>query len=300
VTIDTHRSSAGRYRCSDYLGRLADLRAAIDEVRQRYRHVQVIDVDYSPQTQRKVAGFFFDANSVPVKAWDGGPFYAYFFGLYAANARHVMHFDGDMMFGGGSRTWIKEALACMEHRPDVLMMAPLAGPPRVNGRAVQPIRGETLHAVEGMATEAYRYAHISTRAFLVDLSRFKSRLGALPQIRPTVAQRLKSRLLGNPPAVLEAERLISQTMQRANLYRIDLLGEGPGLWSLHPPYRSEEFYQRLPEVISAVERGTVPDGQRGDYNLNDSMIDWTRARADNHWHRRYLRMLRQRLPVASE
>jgi hypothetical protein len=70
------------------------------------------------------------------------------------------------------------------------------------------------------------------------------------------------------------------------------------MWSLHPPFRSEEFYRRLPELIEAVESGRVPDGQRGHYDLNDSMIDWTEARADNHWRRRYLRMIRHRLASA--
>jgi hypothetical protein len=106
---------------------------------------------------------------------------------------------------------------------------------------------------------------------------------------------LKARLLGNPPDAREAEVLLSHTMQRLNLYRIDLLGSAPGLWSLHPPYRSEEFYQRLPELVAAVETGNVPDGQRGHYDLNDSMVDWSQARAANHWHRRYLKIISHRL-----
>jgi hypothetical protein len=83
------------------------------------------------------------------------------------------------------------------------------------------------------------------------------------------------------------------------LYRIDMLGSPPGIWSLHPPYRSEEFYQRLPELIRAVETGAVPEGQRGHYDLNDSIIDWTSARTANQWHRRYMRMIRDRLTSSS-
>ena len=73
------------------------------------------------------------------------------------------------------------------------------------------------------------------------------------------------------------------------------LVSAPGFWSLHPPYRSETFYARLPQLIHAVETGDVPEGQRGHYDLNDSMIDWTSAREANRWHRRYMRMIRQRL-----
>jgi hypothetical protein len=137
--------------------------------------------------------------------------------------------------------------------------------------------------------------HVSSRAFMIDLNRFKSVLGAFPQIRPSPAQRLKARLLGNPPDAREAEVVMSETMQRAGLYRVDLVGSAPGLWSLHPPYRCEEFYRRLPDLVRAVETGVVPEGQRGHYDVNDSMVDWSAARLENHWRRRYMRMLRQRM-----
>jgi hypothetical protein len=50
------------------------------------------------------------------------------------------------------------------------------------------------------------------------------------------------------------------------------------MWSLHPPYRSETFYTLLPELIARVEAGDVPVAQRGDFDVNDSMIDWSDAR----------------------
>ena len=59
---------------------------------------------------------------------------------------------------------------------------------------------------------------------------------------------------------------------------MDLLGAAPGMWSLHPPYRSEQFYGELPRLIERIETGNVPDAQRGDYELNDSMFDWSSAR----------------------
>ncbi len=47
---------------------------------------------------------------------------------------------------------------------------------------------------------------------------------------------------------------------------------------LHPPYRSEEFYRALPGLIERIENDDIPEAQRGDYELNDSMFDWSRAR----------------------
>lgn len=112
-------------------------------------------------------------------------------------------------------------------------------------------------------------------------------------------QKLKARILGNPPEVIAAEDTLTKTLQRFDLHRIDMLGSPPGMWSLHPPYRSEEFYRRLPEIIRAVETGVVPEGQRGHYDLNDSIIDWTSARAANQTHRRYMRIIRDRWTSAS-
>jgi hypothetical protein len=296
VTIDTHQSRSGRYRGNNFDASLAKLRDIVSDARRHYPQLHVFDVDYSESARREVARYFFNSDSIPVKAWDGGPFYAYFFGLYVADAQYVMHFDGDMMFGGGSKTWMQDAIDCMSTRPDVLATAPFPGPPRADGEVFgHGSHGGFQYAKESMPDLAYRHMHVSTRAFMIDLNRFKSTLGALPNLRPSLSQRLKSRLLGNIPDAREAEVVLSETLRIFNLYRIDLLGSAPGMWSLHPPYRSEEFYRRLPELIAAVETGNVPEGQRGHYDLNDSMIDWSGARADNHWSRRYLKMIRHRL-----
>lgn len=296
VTIDTHQTRSGRYRVGNFDASLEELRELIHKARKTYPQLQVIDVDYSEAMRRDVARYFFNADSIPIKAWDGGPFYSYFFGLYVADAQYVMHFDGDMMFGGGSRAWMQDAIACMQARPDVLITAPFPGPPREDGMIFGhdgAVGGQ--HARETLPDLAYRHMAVSTRAFMIDLNRFKTQVGAFPLPRPSATQRFKSKLLGHAPEALEAEMALSKAMRHFGLYRIDLLGSSPGLWSLHPPYRSEEFYQRLPQLIHAVEQGNVPPLQRGHYDLNDSMIDWSQARAANRPYRRYLRMLRHRL-----
>jgi hypothetical protein len=306
VTIDTHRSRAGRYRGSNFDESLEKLRRLVNDARKNYPQLQVADVDYSEATQRAVARYFFDREAIPPKAWDSGYFYPLFYGLYVANAQYVMHFDGDMMFGGGSTTWMQEAIACMEQRSDVLVVEPFPGPPRADGRIVGH---ENIYDLKGlkyrredmpqreddMPQPAYRFNHVSSRAFVIDVNRFEDKLGKLPWVPANPLQKLKARILGNPPEVIAAEDLLTKTLQRFDLYRIDMLGSPPGMWSLHPPYRSEEFYRRLPEIIRAVETGDVPEGQRGHYDLNDSIIDWTSARAANQRHRRYMRMIRDRL-----
>jgi hypothetical protein len=189
----------------------------------------------------------------------------------------------------------------MEERPDVLVTAPFPGPPRTDGEVFGHQSDDGFaYKPEPLPYLAYRHRHVSTRAFMLDMHRFKATLGAFPLMRPNVSQRLKARLLGNPSEVREAEVMLSHTLQERGLHRIDLVGEQPGMWSLHPPYRSEEFYRRLPEFIRAVETGNVPEAQRGHYDLNDSMIDWSSARVANQWHRRYMRMLRDRLASVAQ
>ena len=81
-------------------------------------------------------------------------------------------------------------------------------------------------------------------------------------------------------------------MDRLGRRRVDFLGQAPGCWSLHPPFRNPEFYRRLDEIVRRVETPDLPDAQCGDYDLNDSVIDWTNARteiAQNRWWRRLFR-----------
>jgi hypothetical protein len=56
------------------------------------------------------------------------------------------------------------------------------------------------------------------------------------------------------------------------------------MWSLHPPYRSEAFYASLPELVGRVESGDVPNAQRGEHDVHDSMVDWTSVRKPR-WRR---------------
>ncbi|AOZ05368.1 glycosyltransferase family 2 protein [Cupriavidus malaysiensis] len=294
VTIDTYRSRSGRYRGNRYDENLRALRELALSLRGAGRQVDVIEVDYSPEARREVARAFFGQDDMPAKAWDGGPFYAYFYGLHHAEARYVAHFDGDMLFGGGSRTWMDDAIRCMEADPDVLLTGPFPGPPRpdfaVFGHGDTPPRREQ---VAGNA--AYRFQFVSTRIFMMDMARLRERVGTLPLYRPNARSRLKSILLGNPPDVIEAERLLGRILRERGLYRVDMLGAAPGLWSLHPPYRGPNFYGGLPRLVEAVESGHVPAEQRGHYDVHDSLVDWSSERLRTRRHKRLLRLLKDRL-----
>ena len=74
------------------------------------------------------------------------------------------------------------------------------------------------------------------------------------------------------------EAILSFSVWQAGFLRIDFLGQEPGMWSIHPPYRNAIFYERLPLLIQKIEQDEVPDGQRGHYDINDSMVDWSSVR----------------------
>jgi hypothetical protein len=299
VTLDVQRSRTGRYRGTQYEENLQRIRQVLAEQTAKYPKIRVIETDYSPAAISAVARYFFGTDSMPTKAWDGGPFYTYFYGMYSTGARYVLHFDGDLLFGGSNRTWMAEAIELMEQRPEILLTSPYPGPARPDGEIYGHRSSDGFyHAREPLSSLAYRFNYVSSRSFLIDLTRFEERLGKLPQIRPTLKQRLKAMLLGNPPDALEAEMLLSFTLARSGMLRIDFLGAPSGCYTLHPQYRSQEFYRRLPELIAAVEHDTVPEGQWGHYDINDSFVDLSDAKAAVAWHRRYLRHIRHRLSSA--
>ena len=297
VTVDTHRSKAGRYRGTHFDDYLTRLRALVADIATHVPALEMHEVDYSKRARREVAQAFFGCDDIPVKAWDGGPFYAYFQGMHHTRARYVVHFDSDMFFGGGSTRWVEEAIGVMAADPSLLLTSPLPGPPRADG-VLLGHGADTPQPVEIEGVHGYRFRHASTRIFMLDMVRLHEAVGRLPLLAPGLPSRLKARLLGNPPHAREAEVILGETLQAHGLWRLDFLGSGDGLWSLHPPYRNAAFYEQLPSLIEAIERGRIPDAQRGDYDINDSMIDWSAQRAANRRHHRYLRMLRDRLGLA--
>ncbi len=294
ISIDVHRSQAGRYRGAEFEENLKALRVIVDELRRVDARVDVCEVDYAPEIRRQVAQTYFGLDDIPVKAWDGGPFYAYFHGLWAAQARYVVHFDGDMLFGGGSQQWLEEAIDLFDSDPGTLLAGPLPGPPRADGRIFGHGSSVTPGELPGHGP-AYRFQHASTRVFVIDQQRLSDKVGTLPLAPPSLIKRAKARLLKNPPIAREAEVILGDVLREHHLFRTDFLGRGPGMWSLHPPFRSAEFYRRLPDLISKVETGDIPEAQRGDYDLNDSMLDWSEQRAANRRGRRLWRLFKERL-----
>lgn len=270
-TLDVHQTTASRYRTANYENKLFELRELLHATCEEYPHAYVAEVDYRPETMTKVARMFIGTDVVPKKAENGSPIYPYLFGLFRADADYIFHMDSDMLYGGGSQTWIREAMEILINTSDILACNPLAGPPRHEDVPI-PILSKML----GVTYPAYRFDTISTRLFILDRRRFISDRMNIPLCRPRIKKRIQS-FVNNTPPILALEDCMSEVMRRNGLYRLDFLGTGGGMWSVHPVYRSDRFYSELPRIIQRIERGDIPDAQRGDYNLNDSMIGRTFA-----------------------
>ncbi|MFZ2101140.1 MAG: glycosyltransferase family 2 protein, partial [Oricola sp.] len=258
----------------------------------KYANLSFKEVDYGADAKVAVSRYFFGRDAIPDKAWDGGPFYCYFDGIKSAGDGYVLHMDADMLYGGQSQTWIAEAVDLLQRREDLLFVSPLSGPPHPDGLKGAHENASHAYRIETIdGRPAYRFDTVSTRIFLMDMARFKERIGTLPLDPPSLARRLRAFLLGNPTEALSAEMVLTNALRAHGLGNMHFLGSGDGMYSLHPPFHFPAFHAALPGLIARIEQGDIPDGQRGDYDINNSMFDLTPASQQHRWHRRARRRL---------
>jgi len=279
LTVDT---KPGKGRFAEGWNKYSGLLNAFLEkdIRPLYNNVRIVPVDYSAESMAESADYFFGSKRMPVKDFRGGPFYAYFFGLMSARNDIVFHLDADMMLGGGSGSWVSEAVAFLQSHPQCFTVSPLAGPPHKDDMLIHQSGWTRL------SSHTFSFGGMSTRIFMLNRSVFKEQKLILK--RPALRNQIKAVVEGNSNADLP-EHLLSAFMQMNGLKRIDFLGSGDGLWSLHPPYRSKSFYNALPQMITRIENNDMPQAQYGFYDVVDELCDWSEARENlkqNRWWRR--------------
>jgi hypothetical protein len=278
LTIDT-KPPKGRFSNGWEEYKVAFNRFLSAEIKPNY-NVRIIPVDYTDETKCKVAEYFFGNKYIPEKDYRGGPFYAYFFGLYTATNNLVLHLDSDIFLGGGSQVWVQEAIQLFKDTPGCFIVSPLPGPPHAQDKLL----GQLI--IEKIAPYTFELSGMSTRIFMINKSVFNADKILLS--KPQLRDQLKAVIEGNPNAQLP-EVLLSAFMATNLLKRIDFLGTGNGLWSLHPPYRTNTFYEHLPGMINKIEVNDLPEKQQGFYDIIDEVCDWTEARQKlktNRWWKR--------------
>jgi hypothetical protein len=280
LTIET-RPSKGRFAAGWNENRQSLYDFLERDIKPKY-NVRIDEVDYGKTRKEEIANYFFGSKTIAEKDFRGGPFYAYFYGIYSASHDMVFHLDADMFLGGTSPSWVQEASKFLGDNRECLFVSPLPGPPHPEDRLTgQP-------GARKIAPYTYVFDTMSTRIFMTDRSRMRE--NPLRAKKPVLRNQLKALVEGNPREELP-EHLFADLMKRDGLKRIDFLGTAPGLWSLHPPYRSKSFYESLPTIISQIEAGNLPESQKGFYDVVDEVCDWSEAKLNiknNRWWKRLL------------
>ncbi len=246
------------------------------EMSEKYPKIRRVNISYADSDRAAVARYFGQRALFPLRDYRGGPFYAYFFGLYSCANDVVFHMDSDMLFGGDAGPWFEQALKELED-PDTFAVSPLPGPPTADGS----LRQSAISA--DPVKRRYTFKHFSTRVFLMDRRKLLAQQFA---VRPKPAGVVQGVACGHPAFNLP-ERTINGRLQRGSEVRVDIAGEGM-FWSLHPLFKSERYIAALPQIIARVEAGDMPEAQRGLPDIHDALFDQKQDVADdfrNRWWR---------------
>ena len=266
IVFDYHGYDTGPYK-----KQISQITEFICDLERTYPKVCLVAVDYSDEAKAEVSRAYFDNKTVPEKTHRYGPYYSYFYGLYHTKYDYVMNLDCDLFFGGNNPNWTKEAIALMKSDASVITCSPLPGPPTADGKLVTQ-EGQ----MDDSELRKVLFDSFSTRIFFVYKPSFISQLCPMP-IEVAELSSLVRAVAKRKPIWALPEDILTNTMRRKQLKRADFLGTGEGLWSLHPPFRNEEFFEKLPELVRRIETGDIPEAQRGDYDVNDSMVNWDDA-----------------------
>jgi hypothetical protein len=229
--------------------------------------VEIHEVDLGAVKVRAVADTFFAGARYGLTDWKGTPIHAYLEPLLAVTTGYYVHLDADVLLGGDVPPWPAAAMAEVARRSDIAVATPLGGPP-TTPPSYQAGATPTTVACGGVA---YLMPTHTTRVFLAPSPHHDPLLPLTPRPPSSPAASMRGRLLGNAVATDLLEALYTDAMARAGRRRLDLLGSPDGAWSLHLDHKSAALADALPGIIARVEAGDIPDGQRGHYDLNDSL-----------------------------
>ncbi|HSI06969.1 MAG: hypothetical protein ACAH89_04775 [Rariglobus sp.] len=226
--------------------------------------------DHSHPRRLALAQAIFRRNQpMPHRTYRRGPCLAYYDGWAATNQPYLFHLDSDMFFGGDLGAWLETSVRLLATDPRVFTCSPLAGPPRPDGTINQPDLGS-----HPSAPRSHTFASFSSRLFLVRRVDVVTPVPPHPSTPAALRNRLRAWLEGLPRLDLP-ENLLTRRMQMLDQLRVDHPGPATPAFSLHPPHRSPEFYERLPEFITRAETSDFPEAQLGCYDVNEALIDWS-------------------------
>jgi hypothetical protein len=278
--VDVKPPRGGRY-ADGWGDALPALDALLGELTADHPNARVVRAAGEPAALEHLGERFFGGTTIPSKDCRGSAFEVYFTAFDGARNDLILHTDSDMLFGGGAQTWVAEAVALLAADTSVISVIPLSGPPRADGELL----GQSAYTRYPHDSLAYRFDVWTTRLALFDRSRMLDRLAPLPLSRPPHKRTWVKALLNGNPLVGMPEDILKARVRARGMSRVDLLGSGPGMWSLHPSLKPPEYLRDLPEIIERVEQGDVPEQQLGHYDIVDEFVDQSAMRRDQRRRR---------------
>jgi hypothetical protein len=238
-----------------------------------YSKVRYHFIDYSPRRNSELACKFFDKGKIPEKDYRGCAFYSYLDGLANCRNRYIIHLDSDMLIGGDPNSWVQDAVNLLNSDHRYLLINPLPGPPAADCDLKQKYYSKA-------GPYKFIFTKMSTRVFLIDMEKVlahKLRLKRAPLRLRYIKWFFKSGFRWGHMAL---EDIMSDSMIRRKLLRVDTLGAGQGrsAYTIHPVWKPAAFIASIPGLLEKIDRNDIPDSQRGYYNVHNDFFNFELAR----------------------
>lgn len=192
--------------------------------------------------------------------YHGAAYLAYLAAIELCPTRYLLHYDADiLMHQQDGSDWSQLALSYWEKLPQVICASPRTAPPGHRPDAPTLHQGRPFFKCSGGWLDDW----FSTRCFLLDTERLKS---YLPLIRGSYTlEVLFYRLLKRryPPA---PEIMLFRSAGKHGARRLNL--SSTDAWLLHPTSKPELFLDMIPEILNALDRGSLPPEQPGHSEIN--------------------------------
>lgn len=251
------------------VGTLEQLRDYCDQLLAAGVVDKVVDIDYSPDYQKRIYQKHFGTRIRQSHNYKGYPILGTIFSIEEVPGDYVVHFDSDMLIHQQpDYSWIEEGIKLLQNYPDVMSVRPLTGPPKDDGEINQRVPYE--REPQGF----YKFKFFSSRVYLSDRKRFDSLLPL-----PIFWRTYKNKVLNGLPISLKTklnyltgkgqldswEVMVSNRLEETSYVRAVL--DSPKAWTVHPKNREPEFIKALPKLIEKIEKGWYPPEQAGYYDL---------------------------------
>lgn len=192
---------------------------------------------------------------------------SYLAAVEVPRTRYVIHYDADILLHQAPGTdWAVEAIGWMRDQERAVAATPRISPPfaRWTGHPDAPSLHEGLPATP--VPGGWSNAWFSTRALLVDRERLER---YLPLLRPPYLLEVLARKTLRRSYPPSPEIMLFRGVGGRGGWRLNLSAETS--WLLHPVVKTPEYVALLPRIKASVDRGEVPESQRGymDIKLDD-------------------------------